>query len=575
MGITIHLKKLFLMLHHETLIAWHALTKAKPIGVHHYTRIVDAKKTTMAKAVEAMEGKVIRPMAVLVDALVEVPKVRGTNKMAKTDDVFLTGAQISDQMRKKWLVLLQDGRARVIVFAWDDPERVPKHKQPEQKSRGVKAKKARVTSGRGLLFPYPDGSRIVRGGIIVPPEDGEHEVTQLIDLARLRMTRHMRKKLCDFLRDEFIRERAAILPPGTAVIMDYDPAGPWVFTSTSAMQRKDFQHMFGEADLMLVFWCRVLRHMDIFVHSVDGDIIILLLNYVYRHPDCGDVLFRWAKNGTTKPRAAKPKVAAAAAAQPKKKRQRGLAFVEFEDEDERKKNAVDWDDREAVLAAVAATKEESKEEAAAVPVESKGNKKKVDGYVDIKQLVAILGKRVWPLTVATILCGTDFHDKSSLLNGIGDGKMLMWAMTQASANMTPENEWDFSTLLHGQYTSLEDAEMWEFPLASDSFLHAWRQLTFSHDVEKWDYADITKHLPRRRQGATSLLTCLESITASKPGALKYTVAGATSFAWNLQYWLMDLSWINRDFFQPTTSSRAPLLLASLDDVETDDEGEEA
>jgi hypothetical protein len=452
---------------------WHRITKARQPGVG---------------------------MAVLVDELTRVPTIAPSHGDFKrgaqtTREVTLSTDALKFAMVGPHLEALARGTAQVVVSMWDDATRVPAEKKKTQDSRVVAQKKA------GGPPPYPVGTYFTPGGVVVRGSGG---VPQLIELKRFAPSRHMRRLLCDSIVEDFSRDYAERIPEGCTYILDYDAKGPWMFTRNGARQMTEWAHPFGEADLMTVFWCRVMRGLQVYVKTVDSDIFIILLNYVNRH-ECVGVYYDWFRNDTTKPRA--PKVI------------------------------------------------EGKEPKMppAVPVEGKSVRRQ--GFVDMKAMCAVLGDRVFALTLASILCGTDFYEKTGLFKnrGIGDESVLSWALESSvyCKNAATGGDWDCSKAMRTQ------PNIWAYPLASPIVMRAFREESKGLGGRLPGDGKGSRDIKVDRcPGITQIATQIESIGryAKKPKAPLFTIEGAYSLMWNLQYWMPDLNAVVARYVKPADSS---------------------
>jgi hypothetical protein len=135
------------------------------------------------------------------------------------------------------------------------------------------------------VLPYEVGSTIHAGGIAQPKYD--NGMPQPIDMDRMAVTRHMRRMLFGYL---FLYLKTNMhsqysVPPGATFYLDYDPAGPWRFRAGEApVQMTWLKHPLGEADLMIMLWVKYFRYTGaVLVYSIDSDIPLLLMNYLDNH----------------------------------------------------------------------------------------------------------------------------------------------------------------------------------------------------------------------------------------------------------------------------------------------------
>lgn len=375
----------------------------------------------------------------------------------------------------------------LVVSAWDDPDRVPHQKLAEQKKRDASATSSIATGEDGgeskeIAVRYPPGTIMTHSGLLLPGADTHVQ----IDLQRLASSRHMRRTYLEYLRDHLVAHHSVLFPDGAGFVLDHFASGPILFTKRGYQVLANLRHPFGEADMMSLFWCRVLRHMDLYINTIDGDLCLLLLNYARHHEVPNNIWYRWEKQVTKKSKA---------------------------------KHA-----KEGVI------------------------KKKVDGYVDIKEMLAAIGSRLFTFTVGTVMCKTDFHAKSSLISGIGDPTVFAWCMQphpplSSLGDDSHDCKWDFSGLLR------DVDNLWTYPLASTRVMPTYRRLSAetkgAHPTReqlllKEEALDkTTAVLERELQRALVSLQIFSKKTGSS--GLSYTRKGAQSLGYNLQYWLVDLS----------------------------------
>lgn len=160
-------------------------------------------------------------------------------------------------------------QARVHIITVDDATRVPAQKMAELEKRSTGEDK------KGAK-PYPLNAVVVAGGVLQPDKG----TVRPMDMDRICACRHMRKSLFDFVCTSL---RSVEIPAGVAVILDYDASGPHLYQEPSKGYRHltHVRHLWGEADLMIPFWCRVFRDFgDIVVNSMDSDLFVVMLNYL-------------------------------------------------------------------------------------------------------------------------------------------------------------------------------------------------------------------------------------------------------------------------------------------------------
>jgi hypothetical protein len=445
-------------------------------------------------------------LAVFTDDLTRIRKLHPRTKAGRSD--FFTTSNFVRAILEPHLKAMSNG-VNVVISAWDDPSRVPRQKSAEHKKRDARLESkgekeaeedtresgaSKVEEEEDDIEPgavkvydsvlrYPPGTTMSHAGLLLPGAESHVH----IDLQRLANTRHMRVVYLSYLRDYLIANHRTLIPEGAAFVLDHFASGPILFTAHGYRVLTELRHPFGEADMMSVFWCRVLRHMDVYINTIDGDLCLLLLNYARHHEVPHNIWYRWEKHVTRPSKA---------------------------------KNAKD-----GVL------------------------KKKLDGYVDIKEMLRVIGSRLFAFTVATILCKTDFHEKNSLIKGIGDESILKWGMRPhapitSMADATHESKWDFTGLLR------RVENLWTYPLASTRVMPTYRRLTA--ETKGVHLTRVQIEANEKELEATTVtamreleraLVDLAQWTKSKPSSIRlhYAKLGAETLAFNLQYWLVDLS----------------------------------
>jgi hypothetical protein len=410
-------------------------------------------------------------LAVFSDDLTRARTLRPTPRCRPAPTYYFTPRQFVNAIMAPHLNTMKMG-VTIVISAWDDATRVPHQKGAEQKKRDAPTAGS-TTESKGR---YPEGTTMNDLGLLLP--GSEHH--ESIDLTRLVSTRSMRPVYIGFMRDHLSRNYAEIFPPGCAFVLDHFADGPILFTSKGFMCLENLRHPFGEADMMSLFWCRVLRHMDVYINTIDGDLCLLLLNYVDRHATPNKIYYNWVKTETRQ---------------------------------SKDKRAVDGE-----------------------------LKVKCEGYVDIKDMHAAIGPRLFAFTLACVMCKTDYHEKSSLIKGIGSDTVLGWGLKphppleSMGEGAQHAHKWDFTGLL-------KDVDnLWTYPLASPRVMPHYRAISAetkgTHPTQEQltgaDSTAVTRELERA-------LLSIRAYAEKKKGGVEYTTRGAKSLGFNLQYWLVDLN----------------------------------
>jgi len=527
--------------------------------------------------------------AILIDSLTELRMIRNTT----TFSTEFSGDDLFWAFFKPMVAHFQAGYS-VVVSLWDDADRVPSQKSGEQKSRTLLNKSE----------PYPANCTFNRYGIL--GLSMMHDAKK-VDRDRLCASRGVRKALCLWYL-ECLRERChTLIPDGGRFVLDFDSEGPWVLTRTVCTQIKYLRHPFGEADMMVPFWCRILRGMNVYVKTIDSDIFLILLQY-HRRTGGGEgrkIYYEWLRK---KPLSRQPKSLAEGEAKAKSRPVKKQKITGEDEEDTRKgkKNTV----KDGVMYALAFTA----------------------GYIDIGEMDIAIGNRLWPCMLAFILCGTDFHHKQTLIQGIGNDFIIDWAL-QPSNTFCSSKTWDLSPIVEGL------TNVWPWVFASPVHMAAWYKKRGGHtdgsryhppvpppifegkteaavvhdndgaivlldedeEGEHWEGEEMKKKktakalttTEKRRQARQKLLDdeskrmaiiadsanntvvgrlfvsllkdigryCERRKNSQKALNINYSTAGVATCCWNIHYWTADfrlitavLPEINEGVLQPATSS---------------------
>ncbi len=168
----------------------------------------------------------------------------------------------------------------VAVIIVDDPLNVPKEKNKTQVKRMTAASKQSATSNSIDSMFYEDWQEMefdLDKGFVNKIDGHSH----LINLKRLKSTKQLRRKMCHFLREQLELE---MLPENKTIIFDYDAKGPYIFQGDRCYQDTDLYHKLGEADLAILYWCRVFRARPVKVLTTDTDFMPLMVNYLMDTP---------------------------------------------------------------------------------------------------------------------------------------------------------------------------------------------------------------------------------------------------------------------------------------------------
>jgi hypothetical protein len=178
----------------------------------------------------------------------------------------------------------------VVVMCVDCKEGVPKMKAKEQSKRVERTVKYYESKGEPeeKIEPYPDDCEFdTETGKIKCPGEEEDDY---IDMRRLALNKNVRAKLWPFFH-RLIEERMRSTKVEFVFFFDYDASGPWMFKHTyldgiQSLHRPDLAHSLGEADPALMWWTKLLQtpDRDIYLLSIDSDLIALYLMYRSRHP---------------------------------------------------------------------------------------------------------------------------------------------------------------------------------------------------------------------------------------------------------------------------------------------------
>lgn len=302
--------------------------------------------------------------AFIKDELTAVRRWRGLSSRKSN----MTGREMFDV----WIRPLLDafnGGYHTCVSCWDDPARVPTQKHDEQSGRDSRTKH----------IAYSAGARIVDGGVLLKGQT----TPELVDRDRLACSRDLRTAMCRYFVGVL---KNYALPAGKRLIVDFEATGPWAFEAGRKwVQLTKMRHPFGEADLMVPFWCRVYRESNIYVETIDSDVFMILLNY-------------WDRHGS--------------------QHRRG--------DGARTNIAYDWDK-------------------STDPLDKENTK--VYGYIDIAAMHTAMGDRLRVFLLACVLCGCDYLKKRDILHGVGSDRVFEWAMAHDNPFKETVRQWDFSGLL--------------------------------------------------------------------------------------------------------------------------------
>ena len=70
------------------------------------------------------------------------------------------------------------------------------------------------------------------------------------------------------------------MPPGTSLILDHFPEGPWVVTYERAELRRELKHAFGEGEMMAIYWAGYFDTLGCLVDTIDTDFMPLAVHYL-------------------------------------------------------------------------------------------------------------------------------------------------------------------------------------------------------------------------------------------------------------------------------------------------------
>lgn len=324
--------------------------------------------------------------------------------------------------------------------------------------------------GGTMRTAYPPGTEVNYLGVLLPGQS--HALP--MDMDRVCMSRPLRKPLFDFLCAYL---KSIEMPPGVTVVLDYAKEGPWFMRrGQPVVQMTSLRHPWGEADLMIPFWCRYFRNTgDVLIDSIDSDVVLVMLNYLASVPP-EDKRYRVLQ-------------------------QRGV--------DDKKKKAA-------------------------------GERDAKSGPIDLQMLLKGVGMgRLQAVTTMAILLGTDFHEKKSCIFRVGSKPLMQWALAQPPSKRPPWEEHDLRPLLAGIDS------VWEAPFGLPALLppsgaappatsplgaHAKLMLFVQSAV-----AGVSEG----KRAAASAKSKTGKAGKAKPAASHFTLEGARSWAWNLQYWLIN------------------------------------
>jgi len=71
-----------------------------------------------------------------------------------------------------------------------------------------------------------------------------------------------------------------ILPHGKTIIFDYEASGPYIFQDGRCRHATELYHKLGEADLAILYWCRVFRARSVKICTTDTDFMPIMLQYI-------------------------------------------------------------------------------------------------------------------------------------------------------------------------------------------------------------------------------------------------------------------------------------------------------
>lgn len=186
---------------------------------------------------------------------------------SKAGSRIMTGEEWFDSFYGKHYKNMVKYKAQHYVIAIDDGSRTPIQKTPEHEKRdkGAAAK----------WSAYPEGCIVTSAGI-------QHKETlkvEPMDMDRVVVDRRIRRSLFQFFLARLALSRP---PPGVRLYVDHEASGPTMFElGKEPVKLTKLRHMFGEADMMIPVWCRFFRSTcDVIIRSIDGDLGIIMLNYI-------------------------------------------------------------------------------------------------------------------------------------------------------------------------------------------------------------------------------------------------------------------------------------------------------
>jgi hypothetical protein len=392
---------------------------------------------------------------------------------------------------------------RCMALLVDIPSLVTKEKREEQyrrKYQQLRTLELAEEKGEGekkdVAIPYEDGTcftdigELLIGGVGTP--------VPFIDLDRLDVSpKSLRMQIWRFIVAWLgTSEASADWTPDTIVLLDCKEGGPFLFRKEySTKVLPSLSHCFGEADVMVPFYLRLLRNRyHCVVSSVDSDVVIIVLNHIrmdsVREPDT--------------------------------------------------KKLPIYMDRAGLL--------------------SSG-----PGHMDMRAIEKWHGDRLFAVTAVALMTGTDFVDKSTLVDRIGDDFLFTWALGGHCVYKSPRG-WDMREVLRIRDTQWGKGIASPYYFPSDASITSGDGDIFDHWESAVDPVEIKlaamiqeirtaykAHMAQRsidRRVAQGLSPTAKSSKKKKkataPVMTTVHIDGLLKWFFNMQYWDPDMSVVGVD-----------------------------